>query len=62
MHVAFMENEEVVMRHYSDLRELYAKGIISDSSAVFNLLLEETSSFEEQWLIPFSESPYFKAV
>ena len=62
MQVAFLENDEVVMRHFSDLKDLYAKGIISDSSSVFNLLLEEGSSFDNQWLIPFSESPYFKAI
>ena len=62
MQVAFFENDEVVMRHFSELKDLYANGIINDSSKVFNLLLEEGSSFQDQWLIPFSESPYFKAV
>ena len=62
MQVAFLENDQVVMRHFSDLKDLYANGIISGSSSVFNLLLEEGSSFEDQWLIPFSESLYFKAV
>lgn len=62
MQVAFLESDKVVNRHFSDLKDLYARGIISDSSLVFNLLLEKTSSFEEQWLVPFSESPYFNAV
>lgn len=62
LQVPFLENDEVVMHHFSDLKELYAKGIISDESRVFNLLLEEGSSFDSEWLVPFSQSPYYKAV
>ena len=48
MQIAFLINEEVVMHHFSELKELYSKGEITDDSQVFNLLLEEGSFFEEQ--------------
>jgi len=62
MQVPFFENDEVVMRQFTDLKELYAQGVITDATKVFNLLLEDGNSFEDQWLVAFSESPYFKAI
>ena len=62
MQIPFKDADGVVMHSFQDLADLYSKNIIADDSLVYNLMLQEGQNFDDQWLIPFSESPYYQAV
>ncbi|MEQ8324584.1 MAG: hypothetical protein RIC15_05370 [Vicingaceae bacterium] len=62
MSIPFRIEDKVVMINFQDIPALYKKGDISDNSLVYNLLLQDGSLFEEQWLIPFSSSVYFQSI
>jgi len=60
--IAFKDGDEVVFYEFNQLKESYDKGLITDQTLVFDQLVQNNGEFQSRFLIPFSESPFFRTV
>lgn len=62
MTFAYMEDEEIKTIHKSALPSAYEKGEVSDETFFFDNLVNNKSTFLENWIVPLGESWHKKFV
>lgn len=60
MQIAFYRNNEIEFHHFHDLKDLQRNGKINDNDLVFNPLVGNKQEFENGFLLPFSQSIFYK--
>lgn len=50
--VAFLINEEVVLKPFSTLKQEINAGVITQTTLVFNNVIERTGDWRKQWMLP----------
>ena len=54
--VAYLENDEILVRQLHDFWALRKAGVINDETVVFNNLVKNIDEFNTSWILPFGKS------